>query len=189
MSKNNSSHSNHFNLVVAVVVFVVLVGILFAVSISKENNKMVFCTADAMQCPDGDTYVGRVGPNCEFAKCPDAILSGDTLLLEKNESWGPCPARESNCEKYTKLYNSGKIVITGSENSEIMITAENVLKVKEYIESSGIMTKKCSESAVTDLWITYKIHMEIENKAKEFDGLGSCKDIAGTLNKFISPEE
>lgn len=29
------------------------------------------CTQEAKQCPDG-SYVGRVGPNCEFAKCPDA---------------------------------------------------------------------------------------------------------------------
>ncbi|TSC68295.1 MAG: hypothetical protein G01um101456_697 [Parcubacteria group bacterium Gr01-1014_56] len=28
----------------------------------------VFCTQDAMQCPDG-SYVGRTGPNCEFV-CP-----------------------------------------------------------------------------------------------------------------------
>lgn len=28
----------------------------------------VFCTMDAMQCPDG-SYVGRTGPNCEFV-CP-----------------------------------------------------------------------------------------------------------------------
>jgi uncharacterized protein YneF (UPF0154 family) len=28
----------------------------------------VFCTMDAMQCPDG-SWVGRSGPNCEF-KCP-----------------------------------------------------------------------------------------------------------------------
>ena len=27
------------------------------------------CTMDAKVCPDG-TFVGRVGPNCEFAKCP-----------------------------------------------------------------------------------------------------------------------
>lgn len=27
------------------------------------------CTMEAKQCPDG-SYVGRVGPNCEFAKCP-----------------------------------------------------------------------------------------------------------------------
>jgi len=30
----------------------------------------VFCTADAMQCPDG-SFVGRTGPNCEFV-CPPA---------------------------------------------------------------------------------------------------------------------
>lgn len=29
----------------------------------------VFCTQDAKQCPDG-SYVGRTGPNCEFAVCP-----------------------------------------------------------------------------------------------------------------------
>ncbi|MDO8523417.1 MAG: Hint domain-containing protein [bacterium] len=27
------------------------------------------CTMEAKQCPDG-SYVGRVGPSCEFAKCP-----------------------------------------------------------------------------------------------------------------------
>ena len=32
-------------------------------------DEPVFCTADAMQCPDG-SYVGRQGPRCEFAPCP-----------------------------------------------------------------------------------------------------------------------
>ncbi len=32
------------------------------------------CTMEAMQCPDG-TYVGRTGPNCEFAACPTAPAS------------------------------------------------------------------------------------------------------------------
>lgn len=35
----------------------------------KEPD-MVFCTMDAKQCPDG-SYVGRSGPDCEFAACPD----------------------------------------------------------------------------------------------------------------------
>lgn len=34
------------------------------------TTEEVFCTADAMQCPDG-SYVGRTGPNCEFV-CPPA---------------------------------------------------------------------------------------------------------------------
>ncbi|MFA6463830.1 MAG: hypothetical protein WCV55_02395 [Candidatus Paceibacterota bacterium] len=31
--------------------------------------KGVICTMEAKQCPDG-SYVGRTGPNCEFALCP-----------------------------------------------------------------------------------------------------------------------
>ncbi|MBC7836206.1 hypothetical protein H7X87_00295 [Acetobacteraceae bacterium] len=35
-------------------------------------EERVVCTADAQQCPDG-SYVGRTGPNCEFASCPQAV--------------------------------------------------------------------------------------------------------------------
>ncbi len=31
----------------------------------------IACTMDAKICPDGSA-VGRTGPNCEFAKCPDS---------------------------------------------------------------------------------------------------------------------
>jgi len=34
-----------------------------------EEEEAVFCTMDAKECPDG-SYVGRVGPSCEFAPCP-----------------------------------------------------------------------------------------------------------------------
>ncbi|OHA92006.1 MAG: hypothetical protein A3J09_00720 [Candidatus Zambryskibacteria bacterium RIFCSPLOWO2_02_FULL_51_21] len=34
-----------------------------------DSGEQVFCTMDAMQCPDG-SYVGRTGPNCEFSPCP-----------------------------------------------------------------------------------------------------------------------
>lgn len=32
-------------------------------------DDMVMCTMDAKMCPDG-SFVGRQGPNCEFAPCP-----------------------------------------------------------------------------------------------------------------------
>lgn len=38
-------------------------------NINLGGEEKVFCTADAKQCPDG-SYVGRVGPSCEFALCP-----------------------------------------------------------------------------------------------------------------------
>lgn len=31
----------------------------------------VACTMDAMLCPDGETWVSRAGPSCEFAACPE----------------------------------------------------------------------------------------------------------------------
>jgi hypothetical protein len=35
-----------------------------------NNDEFVACTMDAKLCPDG-SYVGRTGPNCEFAACPN----------------------------------------------------------------------------------------------------------------------
>jgi len=36
---------------------------------SPKSGKTI-CTQEAKLCPDGKTYVGRTGPNCEFAACP-----------------------------------------------------------------------------------------------------------------------
>ena len=35
----------------------------------EQDENQVACTQDAKLCPDG-SYVGRTGPNCEFAACP-----------------------------------------------------------------------------------------------------------------------
>ena len=34
-----------------------------------SNPTMKVCPMDAKLCPDGKTYVGRSGPNCEFVAC------------------------------------------------------------------------------------------------------------------------
>ena len=39
---------------------------LFFILIPKN---VTVCTQESMMCPDG-SYVGRTGPNCEFAPCP-----------------------------------------------------------------------------------------------------------------------
>ncbi len=35
-----------------------------------EGGDISFCTMDALMCPDG-SYVGRMGPKCEFSACPN----------------------------------------------------------------------------------------------------------------------
>ncbi len=53
---------------------VILIGILIAVNYDKRQAvapvpQPVACTEEAKQCPDG-SYVGRIGPSCQFAPCP-----------------------------------------------------------------------------------------------------------------------
>ena len=51
----------------------VIGGIMYLIYPTPQNytspNAPKACTQEAMLCPDG-SYVGRTGPNCEFAPCP-----------------------------------------------------------------------------------------------------------------------
>jgi hypothetical protein len=48
----------------------------FAISDDSVSSSTtgVACTQEAKQCPDG-SFVGRMGPRCEFAKCPNATTT------------------------------------------------------------------------------------------------------------------
>jgi putative hemolysin len=47
------------------------IALLATLSLSGcEAQPIRACTEEAMLCPDGISYVGRTGPNCEFAACP-----------------------------------------------------------------------------------------------------------------------
>lgn len=51
-----------------VIVLAVAAGVFYFVQKSPANEE-VFCTMDALMCPDG-SGVGRSGPNCTFLACP-----------------------------------------------------------------------------------------------------------------------
>ncbi|MDP2629709.1 MAG: Gmad2 immunoglobulin-like domain-containing protein, partial [Candidatus Harrisonbacteria bacterium] len=60
-----------FNTVILLVLALLIVAIVFAVVRDKEENgDGSACTLEAKLCIDG-SFVGRQGPNCEFAACPD----------------------------------------------------------------------------------------------------------------------
>jgi hypothetical protein len=86
------------NFFIMVIFVLVIAGFIYSVmGTSDAPPEPVACTADAMLCPDG-TAVGRVGPNCEFAPCPEPIVvdevgayiesKKDLIVLES-------PARDS----------------------------------------------------------------------------------------------
>ncbi|HXK36001.1 MAG TPA: GerMN domain-containing protein [Candidatus Paceibacterota bacterium] len=58
----------------AVLLFGVVAGVVFWERLPfVGDEEQVYCTQDAKLCPDG-SYVGRVGPNCEFAACPEVQM-------------------------------------------------------------------------------------------------------------------
>jgi hypothetical protein len=66
----------------------------------------VVCTQDAKECPDG-SFVGREGPNCEFAACPgeNASSSADTSGWKTYS--GPNKAYSISYPGDWKIYNPG----------------------------------------------------------------------------------
>lgn len=61
-------------LISVLVVFGLLVVFLPNITnlISNREPKIIACTMEAKICPDGSA-VGRTGPNCEFALCPEIV--------------------------------------------------------------------------------------------------------------------
>ncbi len=49
---------------------------------SETDGEAVFCTMDAMECPDG-SFVGRIAPNCEFAACPIPGIAQPELVYDE----------------------------------------------------------------------------------------------------------
>lgn len=45
--------------------------------LTQEPNRA--CSMEAKQCPDG-SYVGRSGPNCEFAPCPNSAATSTSQI-------------------------------------------------------------------------------------------------------------
>ena len=62
-------------IIIAIVILVVIGGGAYfyvynnKVEAPTNTQEPVACAMDAMECPDG-SWVGRTGPNCEFAECP-----------------------------------------------------------------------------------------------------------------------
>lgn len=107
----------------------------------KLQEKLVACTADAMQCPDG-SYVGRTGPNCEFV-CPDGIsedASGiitsfyskdgryyiDIDYVDINPNWVP---GEQNSSAYTNVNSKIRTFVISGEVQSILTEQYNGYRV------------------------------------------------------------
>jgi len=95
-------------------------------TLSPKVKPPLSCTQEAKQCPDG-SYVGRVGPNCEFAECPSvtSIVPKNSGVLEGNVAIGPiCPVEQIGhpCNPTPAMYASHPIFIYLSDKKTLIKT-------------------------------------------------------------------
>ena len=112
-------------------------GLTFAVGFFVSKNiaeEQVFCTQEAMVCPDG-SYVGRQGPKCEFAPCPsEALCEGGncpevvaktTGTIKGKVEVGPiCPVErippDPNCQAQPEHYTSREVILYAADGKTLV---------------------------------------------------------------------
>lgn len=72
-------YSKNKKILLAVFVVIVLIGA--GILVWQEFFEEKECTTDVKVCPDG-SYIGRTGPDCEFAACPE----GDSVMSSNFQS-------------------------------------------------------------------------------------------------------
>ena len=105
------------NIIIVITVLTIFVGAGFVLYFQFGSSpRPVACTLEAKLCPDGSA-VGRVGPKCEFAACPDEEADGEKGVLEGVMTIGPiCPVEQVDnpCKPTPKMYAAQKIYISKS---------------------------------------------------------------------------
>lgn len=97
-----------------------LVGAGCTGSVNNGNNG-VMCTMEAKMCPDG-SYVGRSGPQCEFAACPPMTTSTNPMPTSTNPL--PTTPTSTNSGQASKddLITVTAPLINGMVKSPLMVT-------------------------------------------------------------------
>lgn len=104
--------------------------------VCKQLEIREACTMEAKQCPNG-SYVGRTGPNCEFAQCPSETEPTALECKERNGVWGKIGlSLKEQCNLRTS--DSGKTCTSSTQCEGDCIS--DILK-----SSANPISGKCSE--------------------------------------------
>ncbi len=102
-------------LLTALLILLVLLAVLIFL-VPQGAPQGVACTMEARLCPDG-SYVGRTGPDCEFAACPE---TGDAPVVGAGEHCGgfiqnaPVCVTGYHCQLFTSRPDTGGTCIADS---------------------------------------------------------------------------
>lgn len=172
---NTCMQTKSKNLLITVVSILLLVGVVIFLApnfFNKSEPTSVMCTQEAKQCPDG-SYVGRTGPKCEFAMCPGASTTIESLKVFSDNKLGiSFQYPENPVVKYMDAIDwPPKVQILdqafsctegGSETSRAGGTVKKVINGREYCLT------KVSEGAAGSTYTQYAYAFPRENKTVIF---------------------
>ena len=61
-----------------IIIIILVSTFVWLMTLPRTTEAPMGCTMDALMCPDGSA-VGRTGPNCEFAPCPEVVPGSPTV--------------------------------------------------------------------------------------------------------------
>lgn len=70
MNRKGFYHIYAVVIITGLALFLLIIQIAFVAAPLSKSDEVIFCTMEAKLCSDG-TAVGRIGPRCEFASCPN----------------------------------------------------------------------------------------------------------------------
>ncbi len=111
------------------ILFVIVLGLAVLVYIkfhkepvNNDGSNQVACTMEAKLCPDG-SYVGRIGPKCEFKACPTsqgnnsdasspAAAIGQTIVLNGVSITPLALVQDSRCPAGVYCIQAGTVQVS-----------------------------------------------------------------------------
>jgi len=123
---------NQKGFILPIIIIVVVIAVLGTAGYFAYKQysapKPVACTQEAKVCPDGSS-VGRTGPNCEFAQCPDQTANWQTYT---NSEYGfEIKYPESSQCRFSEIdkgvFAFGRI--------ELNVTDSKELDLNDYVDS------------------------------------------------------
>ena len=119
-----------------------------------------------------------------------SIKDTNTLLLEKHESWGPCPNPDGGCFLNTYVYRSGKVVFKNKMTLEKNLDQLTIGRIIQKIRDSNLMKKDCGDQTVLDYSARYKFLLDGQTKIIRFPNCESeLKEIDTLLPAADFPQQ
>lgn len=147
MRYNEYMHNRKIILIVtAIVIAVASVSYWYVRGNEKKGQEQIFCTMEALLCPDG-SGVGRQGPQCAFSACPNAVsFTGE--LAKDSTSYRLLLPSPANAEVSSVIYVMPLVV----ENDAILknLLGKRITIKGTFVEGNTFKVSSFAEASVSE---------------------------------------